>query len=92
MVVFTVTISAAGSPNPIKIPATVNGERRLEMIPPAGHAWTLYDPSGKTGAALTTDQAKVMDRVGQQSAFLAGETVASANLDTGSGTLTCILL
>lgn len=91
MQVFTVTISAAGSPNAIVIPATVNGERELELIPPIGHAWKYFDKDGKNGVTLQTDVTKTQRRLSNQSAFIGGETVASANLDTGSGTLTGIL-
>jgi hypothetical protein len=91
MQIFTVTISSVGSPNPIKIPASVNGERRLEMIPPQGHAWTEYDAAGKNSIAWAMDKPSEISRGHNQPPFVAGETVASANLDSGSGTLTCRL-
>lgn len=92
VIVFTFTGSAIGSPNPVTIPQTAQGQRELEIIPPVGHAWTLYDASGKTGAALSMDRTKTLYRTApSQPAFTAGESVAAVALDSGSGTFVGIL-
>jgi hypothetical protein len=94
MTIFLVTISSAGSPNPIKIPANAKGERNLDMYPPVGHAWTQYDAEGVNNLPpwnLNQPSARITRIAPGQTPFVAGETVASANLDSGSGSLICVL-
>ena len=93
MTIFTVTISSAGSPNPIKIPDNAKGERTLRMYPPAGHGWTQYDAEGANSlpAWNLNQPSDAITRGPNQCPFQKGETVASANLDSGSGSLVCVL-
>lgn len=93
MTVFTTTISSAGSPNPVKIPLNAKGERQLDFYPPVGHGWTQYDAEGANSLpAWGMNQPGQTLRRGQnQPPFVPGETVAAANLDSGSGSLVAVL-
>lgn len=91
MTISTFTGSAVGTPNPVTVPADYKGEKQAEIVPPLGHAWMSFDPSGKNSVSRATDQTLIIKRGNLgQAGFAAGEIIASVNLDTGSGTFTVL--
>ena len=81
------TVDASGQADPCTVPPEANGAKKLTLVPPAGHAWTLFMPGPSvTGVPMSTDQIKeVMAPNGCN--FITGDTPLYASLDTGSNTM-----
>ena len=77
------TIDSSGSPDVLTLPQDFpSGECTLRLKPPAGHAWTFY---GQGTEVFELDLDEVLT-IGPGYRY-AGETIGSAELDTGTGTL-----
>lgn len=80
---FTATIDSSGSADVITLPQDFpSGVRKIRLKPPEGHAWTFYGP-GTTSFPLGVDEPLELG----PALYQAGETIGSASLDTGTGTL-----
>lgn len=79
------SFDASGSPDAVVLPADFPpGLTTIKLWPPDGHAWTWYGPGQSIGVALQPDVPVELRANG--GAFVAGETIGAAALDTGSTT------
>lgn len=92
MVVFSVAVDAAGSPDPITLPTTVAGEKTLLMIPPAGLKYKFYDANGNGPVPMAMDVPLTLERPGIKGPYAASQKVCSLALYAGTGTFWFILV
>ena len=86
--IFTV-LATSTTPASITVPITAVGFHTLEVIPPTGHTWTEYDQDGGTATiSRPLDHREIIHR---PYPFVPGTTILKVQMDSGSGTFTCVL-